>query len=361
MSEKKPSFGGILEAVRWAFEQQGIGAGETMVLVALATHADADGVCFPSVGRLAEMSKQSKPTVRRHLNRLERLNLIGKESGFRRDGSQSSNLYRLKPQRGNQNDTPPDQNDSPPNQIDTPGVQNEQGRVSESAPHEQPDNNKKKDSPPQTPPASGQGLEDDSLDSKEDGAVTEAGPATAANAGLLVDDVACEKAVAVYDGVAAVLGWLPAGWPLAQGQLRRLKRQLKDLYTTTGHSLTGWEEAVYTLAAAGDGEITRFKCGKSFEFLLGSGRLPRLMSGEFGRAAEYGRKFVARREALATPWSERTFDQQVVVIGVIGQKYEPEALVRHWRKEIYGPIEKQSPEVIKYYELGDLVETDNDS
>lgn len=82
-----------VEALRWARE---VRAGRAKgVLWALADLADAEGVCFPSHAYLADSCEVSESTVRRMIRLLITRNLVTVERRFHRDGSSTSNLYRL--------------------------------------------------------------------------------------------------------------------------------------------------------------------------------------------------------------------------------------------------------------------------
>ncbi len=70
--------------------------GERFVMVALANHTDEEGLCWPSVRRLADEVGQSDGMVRRHLERLCAASWIAKLHRRRRnDGTLSVWVYRL--------------------------------------------------------------------------------------------------------------------------------------------------------------------------------------------------------------------------------------------------------------------------
>ena len=79
-------------------------ASTAKVLIALASHAGADGVCFPSQSRLQSMTGiKSRTTINKALRELEQLGVltIEKAGGGRSEsGTYRSNLYRLTVQQG---------------------------------------------------------------------------------------------------------------------------------------------------------------------------------------------------------------------------------------------------------------------
>jgi DNA-binding transcriptional ArsR family regulator len=85
-------------------------AARKLTLIALADRAGDDGVCWPSVAKIAHDTELSESTVRRALRELCELGLI--EVQRRRvDGASMTNAYRLliTPARGGgyHHDTPP--------------------------------------------------------------------------------------------------------------------------------------------------------------------------------------------------------------------------------------------------------------
>jgi len=67
-----------VQAIAWAIEQQEVREPETqLVLMCLANYAAADGAnAFPSIQRLTRDSRLSESTVRRQLQKLEKMSLI---------------------------------------------------------------------------------------------------------------------------------------------------------------------------------------------------------------------------------------------------------------------------------------------
>jgi len=85
------------QAVRFAMEQPIEPAGQKLVYLALAFHADATrGRCFPGQQMLARETGQSDRSVRRQLVELERKGYIRRQRRHRvADGSRSSDEYFL--------------------------------------------------------------------------------------------------------------------------------------------------------------------------------------------------------------------------------------------------------------------------
>lgn len=79
----------------WWLDHPDLDADGLAVLAALATYADAGGVCWPSQSTLADKLKRSRPTVNRILQRLEGLGLVRIEPRRGADGARLSSRYRL--------------------------------------------------------------------------------------------------------------------------------------------------------------------------------------------------------------------------------------------------------------------------
>ena len=62
----------------------------------LKDRANKDGVCWPSVNRIAADTKMSAATVRRAVKDLRKAKLIETEQRYRYNGENSSLLYTLK-------------------------------------------------------------------------------------------------------------------------------------------------------------------------------------------------------------------------------------------------------------------------
>lgn len=83
-------------AIDWAFRQDTRSAGRTVILVALARHADSDWQCWPSQATLAKLTKQCPRTVRDHLSWLEDEGLIARTVGRRNHrGTFAQDAFRL--------------------------------------------------------------------------------------------------------------------------------------------------------------------------------------------------------------------------------------------------------------------------
>lgn len=107
------------------------------VLLALAEHANPEGMCFPSWRRIAVMSNCSRPTVARAIRDLEDSGLIRRIPKFRDNGGQTACEYYLPIGEGlprhhrsrtppslidTPHDLPPSQLDTAPSQAETPSL-----------------------------------------------------------------------------------------------------------------------------------------------------------------------------------------------------------------------------------------------
>jgi hypothetical protein len=81
-------------AMNWAW-RQALTPTLKLVLMALADAADDQGICWPSVSTPAKKSTVSTRTVRRSLRVLIDSGMLIAETRQRRDGSSTSNRYRL--------------------------------------------------------------------------------------------------------------------------------------------------------------------------------------------------------------------------------------------------------------------------
>ena len=79
----------------WAYNQKAQNSGERFVLVALAHFCDRKGEGWPGQRSIADMTMQKTRTVRRHLVSLEKRGVIARRARYRKDGSRTSDLYRL--------------------------------------------------------------------------------------------------------------------------------------------------------------------------------------------------------------------------------------------------------------------------
>lgn len=106
----------------WAWRQDTRSSGERLVLLAIADHSGAEGVCWPSVAAISEKTRLGDSTVRGHIDRLvERGVLVKLERRRRKDGTLGSWTYRLA------FDAPETTADTPavvdpPSTADTPAV-----------------------------------------------------------------------------------------------------------------------------------------------------------------------------------------------------------------------------------------------
>lgn len=84
------------EARAWAKRIVGVRIAAKSVLNALAGYADAEGVAWPKVSTIAQVTGMTERHVRRQLATLEAQGLIEREERFRqRAGGNTSNHYRL--------------------------------------------------------------------------------------------------------------------------------------------------------------------------------------------------------------------------------------------------------------------------
>lgn len=64
-----------------------------LVMMAVAKHADENGMCWPRVRTLAEFCGISSRTVQRQLKEFERAGLLTIQKKYRGDGGQTANIY----------------------------------------------------------------------------------------------------------------------------------------------------------------------------------------------------------------------------------------------------------------------------
>jgi hypothetical protein len=84
-----------LRALAWAWECPDLDASSKLVLLALADHANDDGLSWPSLDRLVERTGRDRRTVQRSILKLERRELVRREPAA---GTRSTR-YRLPAQR----------------------------------------------------------------------------------------------------------------------------------------------------------------------------------------------------------------------------------------------------------------------
>jgi len=108
-----------LEARKWARRIGGLSIAAKAVLMALADHADAEGKAWPKLKTLGEATSMTERHVRRQIGVLEERGLLAREDRFRRDGGQTSNIYRLaieRPGAGREDADKPEPAKGPPPQ-----------------------------------------------------------------------------------------------------------------------------------------------------------------------------------------------------------------------------------------------------
>ena len=78
------------------YAEEELGHRAKTVYVYLRDRSDASGVCWPGIKTIARELELSSRTVQRALGDLEHEGLLEKRQRRRRNGSLTSNLYRLK-------------------------------------------------------------------------------------------------------------------------------------------------------------------------------------------------------------------------------------------------------------------------
>ena len=76
--------------------KQGLKPREFIVYCCLVKHSDKNGVCFPSRRLIAKECCIDKKTVDSAIKNLEKAGLVTKQKRKRKDGSNTSNLYKVK-------------------------------------------------------------------------------------------------------------------------------------------------------------------------------------------------------------------------------------------------------------------------
>lgn len=97
--------------MNWAWKQK-LRPTPKLILMSLADAADDFGVCWPSVPTVATKCCVSTRTVRRVMKKLEERRLMLSEPRYRKDGSCSSNRYRLQLDGGDRLSPAPDPDDT---------------------------------------------------------------------------------------------------------------------------------------------------------------------------------------------------------------------------------------------------------
>jgi predicted transcriptional regulator len=88
----------------------------TLVMNYLINRANQELTCFPAIKTIASDCNMSKRTVQRALNDLLKAGMIKKESRYRENGGQSSNLYTI---CINEHDEKQLSNDEPENNVES--------------------------------------------------------------------------------------------------------------------------------------------------------------------------------------------------------------------------------------------------
>jgi len=113
--------------MNWAWDQTAINGNEKLVLLRMADYADEHADSFPSYSKLANSASISRSTAMRIVSKLEQKGYIEKHERKRKNGSATSNIYRLnlsffdKKNHG-ETDDPSSKVTPPPSSKVTPGV-----------------------------------------------------------------------------------------------------------------------------------------------------------------------------------------------------------------------------------------------
>jgi len=99
--------------MNWAWNQN-LAPTPKLILMALADAADDHGTCWPSVPTVATKCSVSDRTVQRGMQTLIAGGLMIADQRYRKDGSCSSNRYRLLLEGGDKLSPPPDTDDTTP-------------------------------------------------------------------------------------------------------------------------------------------------------------------------------------------------------------------------------------------------------
>ena len=83
-----------IKVMTWAWSQD-VEARDKLVLMALADHADDDGICWPGIKGVAAKNRISERAVQRHLANLQEVGLLTVTPQYRLDGSRTTNLYQI--------------------------------------------------------------------------------------------------------------------------------------------------------------------------------------------------------------------------------------------------------------------------
>jgi hypothetical protein len=88
-----------VQAMTYAFEQEGLATGEKFLLVAIGNSCDEAGVAYPGHELLARRTGTSRETVSRNMCRLEAVGEIARRERRRANGSRTSDWIVLAPQK----------------------------------------------------------------------------------------------------------------------------------------------------------------------------------------------------------------------------------------------------------------------
>ena len=83
-----------VRAMAWAWRQQ-LSGPEKLVLMAIADHADDDGICWPGNAHIARKCNLSQRSVQRHIKNLIDNGYMTAHRRYRETGGQTSNRYVL--------------------------------------------------------------------------------------------------------------------------------------------------------------------------------------------------------------------------------------------------------------------------
>ena len=83
-----------VRAMAWAWRQQ-LSGPEKLVLMAIADHADDDGICWPGNAHIARKCNLSQRSVQRHIKNLIDNGFMTAYRRYRETGGQTSNRYVL--------------------------------------------------------------------------------------------------------------------------------------------------------------------------------------------------------------------------------------------------------------------------
>ena len=95
-----------IDAMNWVWTRR-LRPSIKFVLLALADAADDNGICWPSIPTLANKTCLDDRSVQRILSNVKRDGLLDVERRYRKDGTPTSNRYRLTMQIGGGDKTPP--------------------------------------------------------------------------------------------------------------------------------------------------------------------------------------------------------------------------------------------------------------